>query len=193
MNFLREDVSRKQGITTSIHLSALYTRPWLAGISEKARNLTKTVENLASKNEFPNIIQTETEVDDAGPDNPTQYSTVINVVPETRIRLFKWSAKQIRPLGVWLFLGAPYNALRLPGMENYQGIFVSRLEPGGLAETTGLFALNDEIIEVNGVKVAGKSTDQVVDMINVYRSNLIMIVKPWRVWETIVRSSLSKI
>ena len=41
------------------------------------------------------------------------------------------------------------------------GIFISRLVPGGLAESTGLLAVNDEVIEVNGIEVASKSLDQV--------------------------------
>ena len=41
------------------------------------------------------------------------------------------------------------------------GIFISRLVPGGLAESTGLLAVNDEVLEVNGIEVAGKSLDQV--------------------------------
>ena len=36
-----------------------------------------------------------------------------------------------------------------------------RLVPGGLAESTGLLAVNDEVLEVNGIEVAGKSLDQV--------------------------------
>lgn len=32
---------------------------------------------------------------------------------------------------------------------------------GGLAESTGLLGVNDEILEVNGIDVAGKSLDQV--------------------------------
>ena len=39
-----------------------------------------------------------------------------------------------------------------------------RLVPGGLAESTGLLAVNDEVLEVNGIEVAGKSLDQVTDM-----------------------------
>lgn len=34
--------------------------------------------------------------------------------------------------------------------------------PGGLAESTGLLAVNDEVLEVNGIEVAGKSLDQVI-------------------------------
>lgn len=42
-------------------------------------------------------------------------------------------------------------------------IFISRLVPGGIAESTGLLAVNDEVLEVNGIEVAGKSLDQVGD------------------------------
>lgn len=50
------------------------------------------------------------------------------------------------------------------------GVFISRLVRGGLAESTGLLGLNDEILEVNGIDVAGKSLDQVaanLDKINI--------------------------
>lgn len=40
-------------------------------------------------------------------------------------------------------------------------MFISRLVRGGLAESTGLLGINDEILEVNGIDVAGKSLDQV--------------------------------
>lgn len=48
------------------------------------------------------------------------------------------------------------------GLEKQPGIFISRLVPGGLAESTGLLAVNDEVLEVNGIVVAGKSLDQVI-------------------------------
>ena len=53
-----------------------------------------------------------------------------------------------------------------------------RLVPGGLAESTGLLAVNDEVLEVNGIEVAGKSLDQVTDMMVANSSNLIITVKP---------------
>lgn len=53
-----------------------------------------------------------------------------------------------------------------------------RLVPGGLAESTGLLAVNDEVLEVNGIEVAGKSLDQVTDMMVANSSNLIVTVKP---------------
>ena len=49
----------------------------------------------------------------------------------------------------------------MKGLEKVPGIFISRLVPGGLAESTGLLAVNDEVLEVNGIEVAGKSLDQV--------------------------------
>ena len=49
------------------------------------------------------------------------------------------------------------------GLEKVPGIFISRLLAGGLAESTGLLAVNDEVLEVNGIEVQGKSLDQVWD------------------------------
>ena len=48
------------------------------------------------------------------------------------------------------------------GLEKVPGIFISRLLAGGLAESTGLLAVNDEVLEVNGIEVAGKTLDQVI-------------------------------
>lgn len=50
--------------------------------------------------------------------------------------------------------------------------------PGGLAESTGLLAVNDEVLEVNGIEVAGKTLDQVTDMMVANSQNLIITVKP---------------
>lgn len=47
------------------------------------------------------------------------------------------------------------------GLEKVPGIFISRLVQGGLAEMTGLLAVNDEVLEVNSIEVNGKSLDQV--------------------------------
>lgn len=58
------------------------------------------------------------------------------------------------------------------------GIFISRLIPGGLAESTGLLAVNDEVLEVNGIEVNGKSLDQVTDMMVANSSNLIITIRP---------------
>ena len=56
--------------------------------------------------------------------------------------------------------------------------FFFRLLAGGLAESTGLLAVNDEVLEVNGIEVQGKSLDQVTDMMVANSSNLIVTVKP---------------
>lgn len=47
------------------------------------------------------------------------------------------------------------------GLEKVPGIFISRLVQGGLAEMTGLLAVDDEVLEVNHIEVAGKTLDQV--------------------------------
>jgi hypothetical protein len=47
------------------------------------------------------------------------------------------------------------------GVEKVPSIFISRLVNGGLAEMTGLLAVDDEVLEVNSIEVAGKSLDQV--------------------------------
>jgi len=64
------------------------------------------------------------------------------------------------------------------GLEKVAGIFISRLVPGGLAESTGLLAVNDEVLEVNGIEVVGKSLDQVTGMMVANSANLIITVKP---------------
>lgn len=38
--------------------------------------------------------------------------------------------------------------------------------------------MNDEVLEVNGIEVGGKSLDQVTDMMVANSSNLIVTVKP---------------
>lgn len=48
------------------------------------------------------------------------------------------------------------------GVERSPGIFISRLVPGGLAESTGLLGVNDEVLEVNGIDVNNKTLDQVI-------------------------------
>ena len=39
------------------------------------------------------------------------------------------------------------------GPVKCDGIFISRLLEGGLAESTGLLGVGDEVIEVNGIEV----------------------------------------
>lgn len=125
----------------------------------------------------------------SNPHDFRQVSAIIDVdiVPETcrRVRLLKHGSD--KPLGFFIRYIRIYNELMnirifhyydyefavscrdgtsvrvtANGLEKQPGVFVSRLLPGGLAESTGLLAVNDEVLEVNGIEVAGKSLDQVI-------------------------------
>jgi len=108
-----------------------------------------------------------------------QVSAIIDVdqVPETcrRVRLLKHGSD--KPLGFYIRDGTSVRVTPR-GLDKVPGIFISRLLAGGLAESTGLLAVNDEVLEVNGIEVAGKSLDQVTDMMVANSSNLIVTVKP---------------
>merc|ERR1712142_1274519 len=82
-----------------------------------------------------------------------------------------------KPLGFYIRDGTSVRVTP-QGLEKVPGIFISRLVPGGLAESTGLLAVNDEVLEVHGIEVAGKTLDQVTDMMVANSSNLIVTVKP---------------
>ncbi len=79
------------------------------------------------------------------------------------------------------------------GVVKVPGIFISRLVPGGLAESTGLLAVNDEVLEVNGIEVSGKTLDQVTDMMVANASNLIITVKPANLANTLSRGSTGRV
>lgn len=101
----------------------------------------------------------------------------VDILPDKyrRIRLNKHKCS--KPLGFYIKDG---RSLRVTpqGVEQVPGVFISRLMPGGLAESTGLLSVSDEVIEVNGIEVAGKTLDQVTDMMVANSSNLIITVKP---------------
>lgn len=115
------------------------------------------------------------------PEDFRQVSSIIDVdiVPETcrRVRIVKHGSD--RPLGFYIRDGT-YKRMNAQGqMELVTGIFISRLVPGGLAESTGLLAVNDEVLEVNGIQVThGKTLDQVTDMMVANSSNLIITIRP---------------
>lgn len=115
----------------------------------------------------------------SNPHDFRQVSAIIDVdvVPETcrRVRLLKHGSE--RPLGFYIRDGTSVRVTP-SGLEKVPGIFISRLVPGGLAESTGLLAVNDEVLEVNGIEVAGKTLDQVTDMMVANSWNLIITVKP---------------
>ncbi|XP_037110603.1 partitioning defective 6 homolog alpha isoform X1 [Syngnathus acus] len=113
------------------------------------------------------------------PQNFRQISSIIDVdiLPEThrRVRLHKHGTR--KPLGFYIRDGASMRVTPY-GVEKVPGVFISRLVRGGLAESTGLLGVNDEILEVNGIDVTGKSLDQVTDMMVANSHNLIVTVKP---------------
>lgn len=111
----------------------------------------------------------------------------VDILPEShrRVRLYKHG--QEKPLGFYIRDGSSVRVTP-QGLEKVPGIFISRLVPGGLAESTGLLAVNDEVLEVNGIEVAGKSLDQVTDMMIANSHNLIVTVKPANQRNNVVRS-----
>ncbi|KAH9416154.1 Partitioning defective 6 beta [Dermatophagoides pteronyssinus] len=115
----------------------------------------------------------------SAPEDFRQVSSIIDVdiVPETcrRVRLVKHGSD--KPLGFYIRDGSSFRITE-HGFEKVPGIFISRLVPGGLAESTGLLAVNDEVLEVNGIEVNGKSLDQVTDMMVANSSNLIITIRP---------------
>lgn len=113
----------------------------------------------------------------------------VDILPEThrRVRLYKHG--QEKPLGFYIRDGSSVRVTP-QGLEKVPGIFISRMVPGGLAESTGLLAVNDEVLEVNGIEVAGKSLDQVTDMMIANSHNLIITVKPANQRNNIVRSGV---
>ena len=95
-------------------------------------------------------------------EKPLMYLSIIwpTLKPETcrRVRLLKHGSD--KPLGFYIRDGTSVRVTP-NGLEKVPGIFISRLLAGGLAESTGLLAVNDEVLEVNGIEVAGKTLDQV--------------------------------
>ncbi|KAG2470125.1 PAR6G protein, partial [Polypterus senegalus] len=124
------------------------------------------------------------------PQDFRQISSIIDVdiLPEThrRVRLHKHGTDM--PLGFYIRDGVSVRVTP-QGLEKVPGVFISRLVKGGLAESTGLLAVNDEILEVNGIDVVGKSLDQVTDMMVANSHNLIVTVKPANQRNNVVRSS----
>lgn len=112
----------------------------------------------------------------------------VDILPEThrRVRLYKYGTE--KPLGFYIRDGSSVRVTP-HGLEKVPGIFISRLVPGGLAQSTGLLAVNDEVLEVNGIEVSGKSLDQVTDMMIANSRNLIIMVRPANQRNNVVRNS----
>jgi hypothetical protein len=115
------------------------------------------------------------------PEDFRRVSAIIDVdiVPATqrRVRLMKSGVDASKPLGFYIRDGTSIRVTP-SGVEKVPAIFISRLVPGGIAESTGLLAVGDEVLEVNGIEVAGKTLDQVTDMMIANSSNMIITVKP---------------
>nr|XP_055076082.1 par-6 family cell polarity regulator gamma b [Misgurnus anguillicaudatus] len=112
----------------------------------------------------------------------------VDILPEShrRVRLYRHGSD--KPLGFYIRDGTSVRVTP-HGLEKVPGIFISRMVPGGLAESTGLLAVNDEVLEVNGIEVTGKTLDQVTDMMIANSHNLIVTVKPVNQRNNVVRSS----
>ncbi|XP_028926696.1 partitioning defective 6 homolog beta isoform X2 [Ornithorhynchus anatinus] len=112
----------------------------------------------------------------------------VDILPEThrRVRLYKYGTE--KPLGFYIRDGSSVR-VTAHGLEKVPGIFISRLVPGGLAQSTGLLAVNDEVLEVNGIEVSGKSLDQVTDMMIANSRNLIITVRPANQRNNVIRNS----
>ncbi|KAI2655239.1 hypothetical protein H4Q32_017594 [Labeo rohita] len=124
------------------------------------------------------------------PQNFRPVSSIIDVdiLPEChrRVRLYRQGSD--RPLGFYIRDGTTVRVTPY-GLEKVPGIFISRIVPGGLAACTGLLAINDQVLEVNGIEVMGKSLDQVTDMMIANSHNLIITVKPANQHNNIRRKS----
>ncbi|XP_056622373.1 partitioning defective 6 homolog alpha [Triplophysa dalaica] len=113
------------------------------------------------------------------PQDFRQISSIIDVdiLPETHLRVCLHKQGTYKPLGFYIRDGVSIRVTP-QGVEKVPGVFISRLVKGGLADSTGLLGVNDEILEVNCIDVAGKSLDQVTDMMVANSHNLIVTVKP---------------
>ena len=63
------------------------------------------------------------------------------------------------------------------GRDRTDGVFISRLAAGGVAETNGLLRVGDEILSVNTVPVTGRRLDDVVISMSVSR-RLLLTIRP---------------
>ena len=135
--------------------------------------------NPLSKMMGPNDVPLRPRMKISMPEDFRRVSAIIDVdvVPETHRRVKLMKNGSDKPLGFYIRDGTSVRVTP-QGLEKVPAIFISRLVPGGLAESTGLLAVNDEVLEVNGIEVAGKTLDQVTDMMVANSSNLIITVKP---------------
>lgn len=149
----------------------------LTGKPKKSQNFGLLSSLIAPTNELisrPSI---------GSPEDFRQVSSIIdvNLLPKTcrRVKILKHGTD--RPLGFYIREGIYQRINSMGQVQLVTGVFISRLVPGGLAESTGLLAVNDEVLEVNGIVTNGKRLDQVTDMMVANASNLIMTIRPARI------------
>ncbi|XP_062848018.1 par-6 family cell polarity regulator gamma a [Trichomycterus rosablanca] len=113
------------------------------------------------------------------PQNFRPVSSIIDAdilpVCHRRVRLYRQASD--KPLGFYIRDGTTVSVTP-HGLVKVPGIFISQIVPGGLADSCGLLAINDQVLEVNGIELTGKSLDQVTDMMIANSCNLIITVKP---------------
>lgn len=102
----------------------------------------------------------------------------VDILPPTQRRVKLIRDNTQKPLGFFVRDGFSIHPTASGSLERVAGVFISRLVPGGLADGTGLLAANDEVLEVNGIEVAGKTLDQVTDMMVANSGYLIITIKP---------------
>lgn len=91
------------------------------------------------------------------PSDFRKVSSIVDadVLPVTQRRVKLVRGNSGKPLGFYIRDGISIRVTS-NGIEKVPGIFISRLISGGLAASTGLLAVNDEVLEVNSIEVAGK-------------------------------------
>ena len=143
----------------ALKTSARILRITIESKEDRARGIYKSMRSTSCR---VSMRGQTSEISISMPQNFRQVSAIIDVdiVPEThrRVRLLKHGSD--KPLGLYIRDGTSVCATA-NGLKKQPGIFISRIVPGGLAESSGLLSVNDEIIEVNGIKAVGKTLDQV--------------------------------
>ncbi|PIO67236.1 PB1 domain protein [Teladorsagia circumcincta] len=125
------------------------------------------------------LVRKKRKVSISAPQDFRRVSSILDVdiLPRElrRVRLCKFYNN--KPLGFYIRDG--YSERLTPwGFTMAPGIFISRLLPNGLAASTNLLNVNDEIVEVNGIEVSEKTLDQVTDIMIANSANLILTVRP---------------
>ena len=106
---------------------------------------------------------------------PSEFRQVSSIIDfdklHRRVRLIKQDSVEKQPLGLHIREGksvcivpSDFGEEKVPGI--HCGIFISKIVPGSLAaESTGLLAVNDEVLEVNGINVEGHTPTDVLKIL----------------------------